>query len=292
VAYGDDGFVARRCSGPSSQLHYVVFSPSSPGPHPIVFGMAGTGFSGSADCAGSLETYRHIDAVMQNWARAGFVAVNIEYHGFANGLYGNVTYPGPGRWGTVADGTVELDIKPAMQFFLSHNPSRYGADERSGIVVFGGSSGAHNAYMVGATGLSGHRISAVVGWSGLPDVAAASSYPESIFDRYMQTTPGTDTEYFGDPQHRLGPGAPPQYVANGLSEFISPTNAENYVQRCQAVAVAACWLRIPNTSLHAQAYMTYKFTGAPPEISQPTAAVGTSVLLDSIAFAERQLFRT
>jgi hypothetical protein len=294
IVYGDDGFSAGRCQGRSSQLHYVVFYPSTPGPHPIVFGMQGTGFAGSAGCsaASGKEAYRGLDPAMKAWAQAGFVAVNIEYHGYSNGLFGDMTYPGPGRWGDVADATVELDIKPAMLYFLSHDPQRYGAAESSGVVVFGGSSGAHNAYMVGITGLQGHRISAVVGWSGLPDVADSGAYPESVFDRYMRTRPGTDVEYFGDPEHRLSSTGPPQYIANGLKEFISPANAERYNAHCRALAAAVCWERVLNTSAHAQGYAAYTFSGQPPEITDPRAAVGTNVQQDSIEFAQRQLPRS
>ena len=289
VTYGSDGYLARTCSGLSSEMQYEVFSPSSPGPHPIVFGITGTGFAGSAGCdpQTGTEVYRAFDPVMARWVRAGFVAVNIEYHGYGDGLYGDVTYPGSGRWGTTADATTELDIKPAMKFFLSHDPARYGAGEQMGIVVFGASSGAHDAYMAGVTGLPGHGIAAVVGWSGLPDAQAAGTYPESVFDQYMRTTPGTDVEAFGDPFHRLGRSDPPQYVANGLHEFISPTNAEDYVAHCERVKVRACWLRLPDTAAHAQGYATYRLSGLLPEKTAPPATPGTTVLADSIAFAKR-----
>src|SRR5579884_3583140 len=40
ITYGDDGYVAKKaCGGPSSQLHYTVFKPTTAGSHPIVFGM-------------------------------------------------------------------------------------------------------------------------------------------------------------------------------------------------------------------------------------------------------------
>jgi acetyl esterase/lipase len=226
---------------------------------------------------------------MRAWAQAGFVAVNIEYHGFSDGLFGDFTYPGPGKWGHAADATVELDIKPAMRFFLSHDPARYGADERSGIVVLGASSGAHNAYMVGLTGLSGHRISAVIGWSGLPDVADSGPYAESVFDRYMRTDPGTDVEHFGDAEHRLAPNAPPQYMANGLTEFIDPRNVERYTALCHALPSAVCWERVLDTSAHAADYAGYTFTGMSPEMSDPPAEVGVTVEQDSISFAQQQV---
>ncbi|GEM_PF-6680689 len=294
VTYGDDGHVARRCSGSTSQLHYEVFSPAAAGRYPVVFGISGTAFAGSADCdpRTGREAYHSLDPVMARWAAAGFVAVNIEYHGYANGLYGDATYPGPGRWGTAADGTTQLDVEPAMAYFLGHDPARYGADPALGIVVFGSSSGAHDAYMVADTGLPGYRVAAVVGWSGLPDAAAAGSYARSVFDRYMATTAGSDVERFGDPYHRLTASAPPQYVANASGEFIDPRNAEDYVARCRQLGVAACWLRVPATSAHAQGYAAYRFTGQPPELSEPAAVAGTTVLADAIAFAHHYVQET
>jgi hypothetical protein len=287
--YGNDGYEASRCSGRTSDLHYVVFYPDDGLPHPIVFGMVGTGFTGSTMCppGGTREAYRYIDPIMQAWAAAGFVAVNIEYHGARDGLFGNVTYPGPGRWAALTDGSVQLDIKPAMQHFLTYDANRFHADEKLGLVVFGASSGAHNAYMVGATGLLGHHISAVIGWSGMPDAQLAGGLARRIFDSYMRTEPGSDVEEFADPLHRLQAGAPPEYIANGLGEFIDPQTARTYYQRCQSLGIAACWLRIPNTGRHAEGYAGYVFTDHGPESTQPTAQAGQTLVQDSIDFALR-----
>jgi hypothetical protein len=289
ITYESDGHVAVRCNGPTSDLHYVVFYPDSQGPHPVVFGMTGTGFAGSANCGpgATRDTYRGIDYIMLRWAAAGYVAVNLEYHGSRDGVFGDLTYPGPGKWAGLADGTVELDIKPAMEHFLAKDAARFHADERLGLIVFGSSSGAHNAYMVGATGLSGHQISAVIGWSGLPDAERGGSYAERGFDSYMRTTADSDVEGFGDPLHRLQAGAPPQYIANGLNEFIDPLTARTYYQRCQSLDIAACWFRMPATDDHAAAYADYVFVGQLPELTLPDAQIGQTVEQDSIAFAQR-----
>ena len=45
------------------------------------------------------------------------------------------------------------------------------------------------------------------------------------------------------------------------------------------------WLREPNTWKHAVAYLRYVFTGVAPEVSDPSAIVGTTVLNDSLLFA-------
>lgn len=293
ITYGGDGYFAQQCTGPTSKLHYIVFHPSTPGPHPIVFGMSGSGFAGNANCDSKIgkDLYQSFDSEMARWAKAGFVAVNIEYHGYQNGLYGNLTYPGPGKWGDKADGTVQLDIKPAVEYFFAHNPGQYGADERKGVIAFGGSSGAHNAYMLSVTGVPGHRISAAAGWSGLPDAALGGRAARAAFDAYMQTRPGTDLENFGDPEHRISPKTPPQYIANSTTEFIAAANAEQYFRKCEQLKIPSCYERIVNTSGHAGEYEDYVFTGSPPEITMPQAIKGQTVFDDTIAFADAVLHR-
>ena len=96
ITYMTDGYTAHTCNGRDGRLTYVVFSPNSAGPHPVVFGMMGTGFGGSQECDAKTgkPLYRAMDPVMKEWAEAGFVAVNIGYHGVSNGLYGDLSYPG------------------------------------------------------------------------------------------------------------------------------------------------------------------------------------------------------
>jgi hypothetical protein len=294
ITYGDDGHIAQQCSGPSSKLHYTVFYPASPGPHPIVFGMSGSGFAGNAQCDSTtkMDAYHVLDWEMKRWATAGYVAVNIQYHGWLNGLYGDLTYPGPGKWSNIADGSVQLDIKPAIEYFFSHNPGQYGAQESQGVIAFGASSGGHDAYMLSLTGVPDHRIWAAVGWSGLPDVSLAGTTARSVFDKYMRTQPGTDVENFGDPEHRIGPTSPPEYVANGTAEFIAAANAEQYFKTCKQLNILDCYERIPNTTQHALAYENYVFTGVPPEITNPLAVRGQTVFDDTIAFANTVLHRS
>jgi hypothetical protein len=294
ITYGDDGHLAQQCSGPSSKLHYTVFYPSSPGPHPIVFGMSGTGFAGNAECDTTTrsDAYHSLDPTMARWAEAGYVAVNIEYHGWANGLFGDLTYPGPGKWGSVADGTVQLDIKPAVEFFLSHDPGQYGAAESQGVIAFGASSGGHDAYMLSLTGVPGHRVWAAVGWSGLTDASLAGSSARRVLDMYMQTQPGTDVENFADPDHRIGAASPPQYIANGSGEFIAAANAEQYFKTCRLLNIVGCFERIPNTTAHALAYENYTFTDTQPEITTPLAPRGQTVFSDTLAFVAGVLNHT
>jgi hypothetical protein len=110
-----------------------------------------------------------------------------------------------------------------------------------------------------------------------------------VFDSYMRTQPGTDVENFADPEHRISPTTPPQYIANGSNEFIAAANAEQYFQTCSQLGVSFCYERIPNTSAHASGYQDYVFTGSPPEITNPQATPGQTVFDDTLAFANTVL---
>jgi hypothetical protein len=283
--------------------------------------MAGSGFSGDAECTSIHVDHWHVDdGLMNRWAAAGYVTVAIEYHGYegmcghklcANdptGLHGDQTYPGVGQWegSDVADATVQLDIKAAAAQFLA-TASQYGGDPSKGLFTFGGSSGAHDAYMLALTGLPGYRFGAAIGWSGGPDQDLNHGSNQSFSEDYMQTTTGSDVMNFADPFHRISASSPPQYIADSIGEFISWQSADGYYQECVSLALT-CWERMPNTSKHAEAYASYKFTGNNPaistisnatayyaqcvaqqltcaEFSNPPATVGSTVTQDSIQFA-------
>jgi len=298
ITYMADTVSANRCAGPSPDLHYKVFYPNDQTKlYPIVFGMKGSGYDGTADCdlGVQLEKYRSLDSQMKEWADAGWVAVNVEYHGKANGRFGRDSYPGP-NWGSMADGTVELNVKRAVQYFFDHNPGQWGADETKGIVAFGGSSGGHNAYMLALTApVAGHQFAAAIGFSGAPD-AADSGTAEGPYIQYMcdgqPVCPNQDVYNFGDPYHRIGASSPAQYVANSVGEFVAYQNAENYWQRCRDLNVIACWIRIVKGDSHGMGYAHQVFDPiCDPECDlhvQP-AARGVDVLADAIAFAQRAI---
>jgi len=95
---------------------------------------------------------------------------------------------------------------------------------------------------------------------------------------------------FADPYHRLTAASPPQYIANATNEDVPLPQAEDYFSHCQSVlGPAACWLRVPHTTLHGEGYAQYVFTGVSPEASVPPAAPGETVLTDSIDFAQATL---
>lgn len=246
--------------------------------------MTGTAFAGSAECLNGQEDYLTFNPLMKLWAEKGSVAVNIEYHGYKNGLYGDLTFPKNQPWGTVADGTTELDIKPAISHFLTYDATRFHADPKLGIVLFGSSSGAHNAYMLAATGIKNYKLSAVVGYSGLPDAGLAGSYPESVFDTYLQTYPGSNVEHFADPFTRLSNSSPPEYVANSRYEFINPDSAIAYYNKCIRLKINACYPRIINSNQHGSAYASHVLSTQ--DMCIPPASY-TTVINDSIVFASK-----
>jgi hypothetical protein len=283
IPYLIDQYTSQGCNGPTNVLNYVVFYPAVPGHYPIVFASSGTAFDGSAGCEDGVPRYRASDPIMKIIALAGFVVVNIQYHGADDGLYGDLTYPGPAEWGNVADGSVELNLKPAVRHFFSDDPVRWGADETKGVFAFGGSSGGHNAYMLAITGVAGHTFQGALGWSGMPEAQAGGAKGREALDAYMRTTPGSDVEAFGDPLHRVGDGSPPQYVVNSLREFIDPRGALDYVNRCKILGVVS-WLRLLDSTSHSADYMGYVFTGRAPEQAVPKAFPGTTVMQDTLRF--------
>ncbi len=66
---------------------------------------------------------------MKVWANNGWVTINVEYYGKANGRFGRDSFPGP-NWGSMADGTVELNVKRAVKYFFDHNPASGGPTRR------------------------------------------------------------------------------------------------------------------------------------------------------------------
>jgi len=212
--------------------------------------------------------------------------VNIEYHGYDDGLFGDASYPGT-DWGTAADGISELNVKVAMEHFLANDPQQYGADPSKGIVVFGGSAGGHTAHLVGSTGIDGYAISAVVGWSAMPEASKAGT---KTFDRYMETTTGSDVFRFGDAIHRITASSPPQYISNSVGEFLNPQNAIDYYNTCVGLLGASkCYLRIMDkTSCHAAGCSNYVFgQQGHNDITDPPATPGSTLFQDTIAFADQ-----
>jgi hypothetical protein len=296
IIYMTDTVMGRPCAdspGTPFDLHYNVWYPDDGKAHPIVFTFQGRGFRSTSTCVeGNVESFENMDPEAETWASSGFVAVNVEYHGYDDGLFGDLTYPGPGQWDSIADGSVELNLKVAVNFFLSHNPAQYGAAESKGLIAFGGSAGGHAAHMLAITGPGGgHTIAAAIGWSGLPDAHDGGPSGENPFLTYMRATDPSDRMNFGDPYHRLAATSPPQYVANSTGEFIEEQNAINYWQLCRQVGVAACWLRIPPNNAHATAYENYCFTAQQGEVTKPQATLHITVFDDSIKFADKVLGR-
>jgi hypothetical protein len=293
VRYLTDTVAGRPCTIPTGEtandLHYRVHSPTQAGDYPIVFGLAGNGYESTSTCvnaAKGIERFEQLDSIMATWVRAGYVAVNIEYHGYDDGLFGDASYPGT-DWGTAADGISELNAKVAMEFFLANDPQRFGADPSKGIVLFGGSAGGHSAHLVGNTGIDGYAISAVVGWSAMPEASKAGT---KKFDLYMQTTTGSDVFDFGDAIHRITASSPPQYISNSVDEFLDPQNAIDYYNTCVGLLGGSkCYLRIlDQTSCHATGCSKYAF-GQPGhnDTTEPPATPGSTLFQDTIAFADQ-----
>jgi hypothetical protein len=284
---------------PTPVLHYRVFYPKvRPGvTYPIVFGANGAGFEGNSDCYKGVNRWSNYDPILQTWAKAGFVAVNMEYHGYNDGLFGDSTCPTGNcapPWGTVADGIVERNLKVAVQFFFDHQPELYGADESKGVLVFGGSAGGHGIYQLGLTGPVGtHHFAAAIAWSGMPNVTVAGSRVTTPYDKYMEIAgPGGSRFDFGNAYLRLNSASPALYLANGNDEMVNAESVQTTFDQCGVVHVSLCYLRIVDGGkAHAAQYKDYAFRGPsdPIEVTDPPATVGMTVFQDTICFAKRVL---
>ncbi len=300
IRYMSDTVNGTPCGVPPTPLlHYRVFYPKFVAgvTYPIVFGANGAGFEGNSDCYKGANRWSAYDPIMQTWAQAGFVAVNIEYHGYNDGLFGDSTCPtgdcAP-PWGSVADGFVERNIKVAIQYFFDHDPARYGADESKGVISFGGSAGGHGMYMLALTGpVGGHTFAAGVAWSGMPNITVAGTKSVNPYDSYMETSGTTGNTFdFGNAYLRMTSASPALYFANGIAERVNKASAQTAYDQCVALAISMCSLRIVDDgNAHAAQYKDYAFKGPsdPNEVSDPPAVVGMTVFDDTICFAKKVL---
>jgi hypothetical protein len=309
MPYMDDSpYVGHPCAEDSSTLHYKVFypSPARGVTYPIVFLFQGAGFHSVSDCDPDTgqDKWLSMDNEATTWAASGFVAVNVEYHGLDSTppLLGDSTCPTPdcarGQWKSAADGYVERNLKQAVNVFLDRNPvDRYGADEKKGLIAFGGSAGAHAAYMLAITNVgSAHPFNAAIGWSGMGNIADAGSDATNPYEMYMDALPDSplpksDQFDFGSPFVRITSQAPAMYIANGQFEFVLPASAQEFYSQCVTLGVSKCWLRLVDSVDHATGYENYRFRGAVDlnEFTVPTAVRGVTVFQDSICFARHVL---
>jgi hypothetical protein len=307
IAYMDDApYVGHPCSGDSSVLHYKVFYPSEAATYPIVFTFQGAGFHSVSDCDSDTgrDQWLSMDNEAATWAANGFVAVNVEYHGLdaSPGLYGDSACPTQdcrrSAWGSAADGYVQRNLKRAVSVFFQRDPlSRYGADESKGLIAFGGSAGAHGAYMLAITNIgSDHPFDAAIGWSGMGDIAQAGVTALTQYEDYMDgqsssPLPGSDQFDFGSPKVRLQSGGPALYIANGQFEFVDPASAQGFYDECAEPRVPRCWFRLLDSDQHATGYENYSFHGPTDlnEVTVPQARPGVTVFQDSVCFAHRVL---
>jgi hypothetical protein len=125
------------------------------------------------------------------------------------------------------------------------------------------------------------------------DPALGGAYAIQNFGAYMETTdPVSDRFLFSSPAARITSAAPAIYIANSQGEFMDPRSASSFYDRCTAVGVSLCYLRLVDAGKrHSVGYDDYRFRGPadPLEVTYPPAAQGMTVLSDSICFAKRVL---
>jgi acetyl esterase/lipase len=161
-------------------LHWVVYTPSSPGPWPAVLVIHGGGFNeGTPDSSAESVT------CAQDLATAGYIALSIEYRLAPPGSLPGQT--SDGRFPDQSD-----DVKLAVRTARS-DPRCNGQ-----VGAIGGSAGGYHTAFAAATGTIGDdRIDVGVSLSGLYDATDFS--PNPTLDYYTATitnyvgVPSTDT---------------------------------------------------------------------------------------------------
>lgn len=279
------------CAGfAQADLYVQVQYPDSGGPYPVVFAMKGTGFAGSSSCSGGNANYRDIlNDSGADWAAAGFVCVAIEYHGKAENLFGDVTYPGT-TWGNSIDGTVQQNIRRAVDAFLAGtlgSLSGFRCNPSLGIIAFGGSSGGHNAFNLAMTD---PRFTGAIQLSGLPDVVLSGNTARNVHTvDYMRGTFGSDREKFSDSRERIknAPNKCPFYIAGSQVEFIDQASPSGFYDQCVSQGIPA-WLRIVAGGGHSMTSWPYVFGSTAGDIIKggPTINPGDTVAKDAVRFAK------
>lgn len=140
-----------------TELHWVVYTPTTPGPWPAVLVIHGGGFKGGGPASGA--------ACALDLANAGYLALSMEYRLAPNG--GLVGQTSDGRYPQQTD-----DVKMAIR------AARADARCNGQVGAVGGSAGGHHTAYCSVTGTKGDdRLDVGVSLSGAYDFTDFSGDP-------------------------------------------------------------------------------------------------------------------
>ncbi|MBA3963754.1 MAG: alpha/beta hydrolase [Chthoniobacterales bacterium] len=264
-------------------LHWDVYTPSTPGPWPVVLVIHGGGF-----VSGSPTSSPESVTCARDLAGAGYLALSIEYR---------LAPPGslPGQ---VSDGRFPQQTNDVN---LAVRTAR--ADPRCNgqVGAIGGSAGGYHTAFAATNGTPGEdRIDVGVCLSGAFDLSDFSPNPNidnftNFVTNYVGvTTAGTTSLRTASPAWLLGSNTAPLYLVNTVEDPMPYSQLPDFVAKLDAASVTNYQAQSLPGNLHSFAYWptvkdhSLAFIGAifahttPPPLSPPPApgSVGAKQLLN------------
>ncbi len=264
-------------------LHWVVYTPQTPGPWPVVLVIHGGGF-----LSGTPDSSPESIVCAQDLAAAGYLALSIEYRLAPPGML--VGQTSDGRFPQQTD-----DVKVAVR--AARSDSRGNGQ----VGAVGGSAGGYHAAFAATTGTPGDdRVDVAVSLSGAYDLSDFSPSPNiasftSFVTNYVGvTTAGTLALRNASPAWLLDHSASPLYLVNTLEDPMPYSQLPDMIAKLDAAGVTnyqalslvghahafAYWQIVKDHSL---AFLAAGFAGAPPPPPLPTptpGAIGSRQLLN------------
>ena len=258
-------------------LHWIVYTPETPGPWPAVLVIHGGGFNdNSPDSAPDSVT------CAKDLASAGYIAFSIEYRLAPPGAL--VGQTSDGRFPQQSD-----DVKLAVRTARS-DPRCNGQ-----VGAVGGSAGGYHTAFVAATGTFGDdRIDVGVGLSGAYDLSDFSPTPTldyftATVTNYVNNVPPTDTAALraASPAWLADKTIAPLFLVNSVGDSMPYSQLADMITHLDALGVTNynavglvgsthAWNNWAPVKDRALAFIADGFAGVPPPPPLPSPSPGDS----------------
>jgi acetyl esterase/lipase len=257
-------------------LHWVVYTPATPGPWPAVIVIHGGGFNdGSPDSASESVT------CAQDLAAAGYIAFSIEYRLAPPGALPGQT--SDGRFPDQSD-----DVKLAI------STARIDPRCNGQVGAVGGSAGGYQVAFNVATGTPGNdRLDFGVSLSGAYDLSDFSPNPHMPYYTATVTNyvnaPSTDTAAMraASPAWLADSTISPLFMINSLEDSMPYSQLGDMIAHLDALGVtnyqalslpggSHSWASWPSVKDQALTFIANGFAGVPPPPPLPSPSPGST----------------
>lgn len=257
-------------------LHWFVYTPSTPGPWPVVLVIHGGGF-----ISGTPSSSPQSVVCAQDLAAAGYIAFSIEYRLAPPGaLPGQVS---DGRFPDQTD-----DVKLAV------NAARADSRGNGQVGAVGGSGGGYHAAFAAATGtVGGDRVDVAVSLSGAYDLSDFSASPnigastEKVTNYVGVLTTDTEALRAASPAWVADAATSPLFMVNSLGDSMPYSQLPDMIRHLDALGLTnyqtlslpgrdhsfAHW---PAVKEQAMVFLAEGFAGVPPPPPLPPPGPGTN----------------